>query len=273
MKTQDIEKIETDLLLEGIYHRYGYDFRQYARASLNRRVARWKAMAHVKHVADLLGQVLYDEACFADFLLGMSITVTEFFRDPSFFTAIREHVIPLLKTYPFVKIWHAGCATGEEVYSMAIVLQEEGFLGHAQIYATDLNPHSLTIAREGIYPLDAIKKHTSNYQASGAKGTLVDYYHAGDKSIKIRNSLKKRVTFATHNLVSDGLFGEMHVIVCRNVLIYFNPQLQNHVLELFADSLCHRGFLCLGSKETVKMTSVEAQFTAMTPTEQIFRKR
>ena len=255
MTDKALEELETDLLLMAIEQRYGYDFRNYARSSLKRRIAHRLNAANLSKITDLLSSVVHDEAIFDDFLQDMSITVTEMFRDPPFYTAVRDKVIPLLKTYPFVKIWHAGCATGEEVYSMAILLMEEGYYDRAQIYATDYNKRSLAIAEEGIYPAESIKLFTDNYQRAGGKASFSDYYHARYNSAKFDASLKKNITFAHHNLVTDGVFGEMHMIVCRNVMIYFDRTLQSRALRLFFDSLCRSGVLCLSTKETVEFTS------------------
>ena len=272
MKAKALEKIETDLLLEAIFQRYGYDFRRYARSSLNRRVTHRMKEAKCERISELLPKVLHDEDFFNCFLKDMSITITEFFRDPPFYRALRDQVIPILKTYPYVKIWHPGCATGEEVYSMAIVLHEEGFLNRAQIYATDFNNHSLQIAKEGIYPLEVIRQSTINYNQAGAKASFVEYYHAQYQSAKIHSWLKDHITFANHNLVTDGVFGDMNLISCRNVLIYFDRSLQDRVLGLFCESLCHRGFLCLGFKETVEFSEVRHSFETLTKKEKIFRK-
>lgn len=273
MNDTDLAKIETDLLLEGIFQRYGYDFRHYARASLNRRVTHRLQQAQLQHISDLLPRVLHDEDFFNSFLTDMSITVTEFFRDPQFHLGFREQVIPILKTYPFIKIWHPGCATGEEVYSMAMILHEEGFLDRTQIYATDMNNHSLEVAKEGIYPIEGIKKSTGNYNKSGAKASFGEYYHAHYEHARIHDWLKSNIMFANHNLVTDGIFGDMNVIVCRNVLIYFDRTLQDQVLQLFRDSLCHRGFLCLGTKETLECTEVQGQFESLVGKVKIYRKR
>jgi chemotaxis protein methyltransferase CheR len=202
----------------------------------------------------------------------MSITVTEMFRDPAFYTAIREKLIPALKTFPFVKIWHAGCATGEEVYSMAILLHEENFLDRARIYATDFNKHSLDIAEKGVYPARNMALHAANYRASGGKANFEDYYSAGYDLAKMKDMLKKNITFSYHNLVTDSVFGEMNVVICRNVLIYFDKILQERVFGLFTDSLRHSGFLCLGSKESLNFSSVKKNFETVESKQKIYRK-
>ena len=273
MTPKEIEAIEIDLLLEGILRRFGYDFRHYARASLKRRLKRRMNLWGMDHISQMLPAMLHDEAFFDTFLRDMSITVTEMFRDPSFYQEVRERVIPVLKTYPFVKIWHAGCATGEEVYSLAIVLEEEGFLDRAQIYATDFNTHSLEVAREGIYPLDKIQEFTANYNRAGGVASFSDYYHARYKAAKMDSRLTRNLTLAYHNLVTDGVFGEMHLIVCRNVLIYFNRTLQTRVLGLFTESLCRRGHLCLGTKESMEFSEVANRFDTVSREGKIFRAK
>ncbi len=272
MKQREIERIEMDVLLEAIFRRYGYDFRNYARSSLKRRLEHMQNLSNMNHITDLLPRILHDEEFFDRFLLEMSITVTEMFRDPEFYRAVREHVVPVLKTWPFIKVWHAGCATGEEAYSMAILLKEEGLYDRTQIYATDFNRHSLAKAQEGIYPLDKIREYTASYNKAGGKASFADYYHARYGAAKIDESLKKHITFAHHNLVADGVFGEMHMILCRNVLIYFNQTFQGRVLSLFHDSLCRGGFLCLGLKETIEFSNVRRQFENIVKKARIYRK-
>ena len=194
------------------------------------------------------------------------------FRDPSFYAALRNQVIPILKTYPSIKIWHAGCATGEEVYSTAIVLHEEGFLERAQLYATDFNSEALKTLTHGIYELNAFRKYTNSYMLSGGKAAFSDYYHARYGSAKMHDFLKEKIVISKHNLVCDGVFGEMHLIICRNVMIYFNKELCNRVLKLFLNSLCHRGFLCLGSKESMGASKLKYQFEEVHRKERIFRR-
>lgn len=220
----------------------------------------------------MLDALFHDENFFGQFLGHMSVTVTDMFRDPLFYKSLREKVIPVLKTFPFVKIWHAGCATGEEVYSMAILLQEENFLERVRIYATDFNKHSLSAAQKGVYPSERIKTYAANYAASGGSRDFSDYYNDGYGLIKFRDDLKERITFSYHNLVTDGVFGEMNLVCCRNVMIYFDRELQNRVLGLFADSLRHGGFLCLGSKETLSFSSVAGQFESVDARQRIYKK-
>lgn len=273
MKDKEIRDIELDLLLEGILRRHGYDFRHYAKASLKRRVMSIKKKLGMGYISEIIPAILRDDGAINDFLREMSISVTEMFRDPNFFSAIREKVFPYLGSYPFLKIWHAGCSTGEEVYTMAILLKEEDLYQRSRIYATDFNNESLYKAKEGIYPLNKIKTYMENYNRSNPKASFSDYYHAGYKSAKMLEDLKKGITFANHNLVTDGVFGEMNLIVCRNVLIYFDKDLQNRVLRLFRASLCHRGFLCLGSKESLRFSEVADDFEVVSKKEKIFRKR
>jgi chemotaxis protein methyltransferase CheR len=273
MMYNDIERIEIELLLEAIYSRYGYDYRNYARSSLLRRLQYVQQKTGAARLSELIPMVLHDEVFAGKLLLDLSVTVTEMFRDPEFFLELRSKVIPLLKTYPFVKIWHAGCATGEEVYSMAILLQEEDFYNRVQIYATDINEESLRTAREGIYSLDSIRKYTGNYNKSGGKRSFSDYYYAKYEMAKMNEDLKKNIVFSNHNLVTDHMFGEMHLIICRNVLIYFDRTLQNNVFQLFHESLAHRGFLCLGSKETLEFSEIRPNYQPVSSKWRIFRKQ
>ena len=268
----NIESIEIDLLLEGIYRHYGYDFRNYSRASLKRRLTQYMTRAGLFHLSDLIPRALHDQTFFNTLLKEMSITVTEMFRDPIFYKTLRQKVIPILKTYPFVKIWHAGCATGEEVYSMAIVLTEEGYYDKCHIYATDFNTNALDTAKDGIYPLERVREYMENYNQSGRRASFSDYFTAAYQSAKMINSLKKQITFTHHNLATDKSFGEMNMIVCRNVLIYFDKTLQGRALSLFHESLCHGGFLCLGKKETINFSSVKKGFQTVSEEECIFKK-
>jgi len=271
MPAKDIERVETEILLEGILRRWGYDFRHYAHASLKRRLKHRLALCGLNHLSAMLPKIIHEETFFNLLLTDLSITVTEMFRDPHFYVALRKQVFPVLKTYPFLKIWHAGCATGEEVYSTAILLKEEGLYERAHIYATDYNNQSLETARQGVYPVERIQTYTANYNAAGGKASFSNYYHAKYNSAKISEALRENVTFAYHNLVTDGVFGEMNLIVCRNVLIYFDNILQDHVLSLFYNSLRHRGYLCLGTKETTEFSAVSDRFETVTGKERVFR--
>ncbi len=271
-REDESEKIEVELLLAGIQKRYGYDFNNYSHASLMRRLEKARDHAKVSRFTELLDKLLHDEKCFDDFLKHMSITVTEMFRDPLFYQSVREHIVPILKTFPFVKIWHAGCATGEEVYSMALLLHEEGFLSRARIYATDFNKHSLDIAEKGVYPMRYMEKYTANYHESGGMQDFTDYYSDSYEFAKFKDFLKERITFSYHNLVTDGVFGEMNLVCCRNVLIYFDKTLQDQVLTKFSESLRHGGFLCLGSKESLNFTAIKPQFEPVDKKQKIYRK-
>lgn len=269
----EIESIEIDLLIETIRRRHGYDFAHYAQASLRRRLNHRMAISGVTTLSDLIPKVLHDESFFDKLLRDLSITVTEMFRDPHFFRAFRSIVIPVLRTYPFLKIWHAGCATGEEAYSVAIVLHEEGLLERSRVYATDFNDKSLELAKRGTYSRKDVEKFSKNYHDSGGTKALTDYYRAQYESAKFHDFLGDKITFANHNLVADGVFGEMHLIVCRNVLIYFDRDLQSRVLNLFRDSLVHQGILCLGDKESADCSDTATVFDPLDKKARVFRLR
>jgi chemotaxis protein methyltransferase CheR len=273
MSGSELEKVEIDILLDGIRRRYGYDFTHYSHASLKRRLSQMRDQSGMSRYTEMLDRVYHDETYFDLLLKQMSITVTEMFRDPSFYRSVRENVIPILKTFPFVKIWHAGCATGEEVYSMAILLHEENFLDRVRLYATDFNKHALDIAQKGVYPSEMIEKYAANYKAAGGKKDFAEYYSAGYDLVKIKDFLREKVTFSYHNLVTDGVFGEMNLVCCRNVLIYFDRTLQDRVLQLFSSSLRHGGFLCLGSKETLNFSSIKPLFEPVDAAQRIFKKQ
>ncbi|WP_232846995.1 CheR family methyltransferase [Shewanella nanhaiensis] len=272
MKPEDMQEFEINQLLEAIYFRYGYDFRDYSKASLERRVLHRVQQSDLGSISEMLPRIMHDTEFFELFLRDMSVTVTEMFRDPKVFKKLRKEVFTQLKTYSRVNIWHAGCATGEEVYSMAIMLKEEGLLDRTRIYATDYNNHSLDIAEKGIYPAEKMKGYTESYITAGGKASFADYYLAKFGSAKMVESLKEHITFANHNLMKDQPFAEMHLIVCRNVLIYFNPKLQDRVLTLFKDSLISRGFLLLGDKETLDFSQVKPSFETFSKEERIFRR-
>lgn len=273
MKPDETEALELQLLLEAVYRHYGYNFLDYSRASVKRRVMHRFGLSGLKNLGDMQHELLHNVPFFEQLLLDLSINVTEMFRDPAFYQALRQEVIPILKTYPFLKIWHAGCSSGEEAYSMAILLKEEGLYDRTQMYATDFNDVVLQRARDGIYPVDQVKDFTLNYQKAGGKNSFVDYYTAQHESIIMNRSLKKNIVFANHNLESDGVFGEMNLIFCRNVLIYFNKELQNRVLALFRDSLCRAGILCLGSKENIRFSACADDFEPLVADHKIYRKR
>jgi len=272
VNASEIQNIEATLLLEAMYQRYGYDFRNYARASVERRLRLFLTAAGESKLSNLIPRALHDEAFFSDMIQALSVPTTEMFRDPHVYRTIREQVVPLLRTWPRFKIWHAGCSTGEEAYSLAIVLMEEGLAERATIYATDFNDSSLTKARNGIYRLDRVQAYTKAYQESGGKESFSDYYHARYDSAVMNASVRDMVTFSNHNLAIDGVFGEMHLILCRNVLIYFNKELQNRVLDLFAESLVNGGLLCLGAKEDLRFSSVVSRFKEEHSKAKIFKK-
>ena len=272
MTKSEIEKIEIDLFLDAIFQRYGYDFRHYAKASIRRRILNVLSKTNCKHISEMIPKLLYDKSFFEDLVYDFSITVTEMFRDPGFFKTLKDKIFPYLKTYPFFKIWHVGCATGEEVYSLAILLKEAGLYERATIFATDFNEKAIKKAKEGIYPIDNIKKYTSNYQKAGGKNGFADYYHAKYKAVIFNNGLRDNITFANHNLVTDGSFGEMNLILCRNVLIYFDNTLQTRVLNLVNESLSAKGFLALGNKETLQFSNAEKDFGIIDSKCRIYQK-
>ncbi len=273
MNNTEIEQIEIELLLEAIYRRYGYEFQQYSRASMRRRILHYLAKTEYERVSDLIPDILHNPKTFETLFFDISVTVTEMFRDPWFFLALREKVFPFLKTFPYINIWQAGCATGEEVYSLAILLKEEGLYDRTRIYATDFNDDALKTAKARIYPMDRIKEYSTNYRRAGGKDSLADYYRAKYQSIIFDKSLQKNITFANHNLATDGVFAEMHLILCRNVLIYFNKALQDRTLTTFRNSLQYNGFLCLGSKETIQFSKVEKSFVEFAPQEKIYQSK
>jgi chemotaxis protein methyltransferase CheR len=269
----ELTNIEMDLLLQGIARVYGYDFTEYADASLRRRMRQWLADSGFSSFAAAQPQVLRDAAVFDGLLRGITVNVSEMFRDPLVFKAIREQVVPHLKTYPFVKIWDAGCASGEEAYSLAILLEEEGLRGRFRIYATDINQLVLKKAREGIFPLKDMKTFTYNYQKSGGRSSFSEYYTAQYDHAMIRPSLKEDIVFAAHNLAVDGDFGEMQMVLCRNVLIYFKQSLKERALGLFDSCLTPGGFLCLGTKEALEGRAVASHYQEIARGSRIYRKR
>ncbi len=272
MKESEIERIEISLLLEAIYQRYGYDFRSYSRASIDRRVRKFLSSSGLATIFELIDRIIHDEPFFAKLLQSFSITVSEMFRDPFVYQALRKNVMPVLHTFPSLRLWHAGCATGEEVYSLAILLKEENLYDKSTIYATDFNDTALKAASNGIFPADRIREFTQNYQKAGGMQSFTDYYRARYDNAVMNGGLKERITFANHNLASDHVFVEAHLICCRNVLIYFDRPLQNRVLTLFADSLVRGGFLCLGTKEDLGFSNVADRFRAVDKKARIYKK-
>jgi chemotaxis protein methyltransferase CheR len=270
---QRLEKVEIELLLQGLYEWCGYDFRNYAYGSIQRRI--WHAVRAegLTTIIALLDKLLHDPACLQRVIAGFSIHVTEMFRDPLFFKEFKETVVPILRTYPSIRIWHAGCATGEEVYSAAIMLHEAGLYEKSKIYATDINANVLQTAKNGVFPLDKMKKYTNNYLLFGGERAFSDYYTVTPAGVKFHSFLTKNVVFAQHNLVTDRSFNEFHVILCRNVLIYFNRALQQKVHDLFYDSLCMFGILGLGDKETIQSTQKANCYETISSKNKLYKKR
>jgi len=271
-ETRDVEEIEVALLLEAIVRRYGFDFREYAPASLKRRLWRRAHAEGLETISALQSRVLHDPACMERLLLDLSINVTSMFRDPSFYTAFRAKVVPLLKTYPFSRIWIAGCSTGEEVYSLAIVLQEEGLLERTRFYATDINEAVLERARLGVFSLDKMREYTQNYLHAGGRRAVSEYYVASYDGAVVDRRLVEHAGLAQHNLVSDRGFNEFHAIVCRNVMIYFDRSLQSRVFQLFHDSLIRFGVLGLGHKETIRYSGLENDYEELDGAEKLWKK-
>jgi chemotaxis protein methyltransferase CheR len=267
-----LHDLEVTLLLEGIHRQYGFDFRSYARGSLNRRVRHRMQEEGVATVTALLDRILHDPSAMQRLLYDLSINVTAMFRDPSFYVAFRTKVVPLLRTYPFVRIWNAGCSTGEETYSLAILLEEEGLLGKSRIYATDMNDAVLDRARAGEFSLDRMRDYTANYIRAGGTRAFSEYYVAGSERARFEPRLAENVVFAQHNLVSDRSFNEFHAVVCRNVLIYFDRSLQAQVHGLFHESLAMFGVLGLGAKESMRGLAYEDCYDDIDAHERLFRK-
>ncbi|OCT16090.1 chemotaxis protein CheR [Paenibacillus pectinilyticus] len=267
------QNVEINLFLEGLYQMYGFDFRHYVRSSLRRRILNRMKMEKLPTVTALLEKVLH-EPRFVDKLLGdLSIRVTEMFRDPSFFSAFRTQVVPELRAHSEIRIWHAGCATGEEVYAMAILMQEEGLAEKTKIYATDMNEKAIETAQRGAFPLKQMQTYTKNYLESGGTKAFSEYYTTDHQYAYFQPMMKDNMMFAQHNLVTDGSFNEFHVILCRNVMIYFDQQLQQQVHCLFHSSLTPRGFLGLGKKEYILHMPEGLQYDEFIPQERIYRKK
>jgi chemotaxis protein methyltransferase CheR len=270
----DLEHLEIELLLEGVFRHYGFDFRSYAYASIRRRL--WKRVqgeeGGLRTISDLQARILHDPDAMERLLLDLSVNVTAMFRDPSFYREFREKVVPLLRTYPFIRIWHAGCSTGEEVFSMAILLEEEGLYDRARLYATDINDVVLQRAKQGIFPLERMQEYTDNYIKAGGTRSFSEYYTAMYDGALFSPSLTRNVVFSPHNLVTDRSFSEFHVIFCRNVLIYFDKTLQNRVHRLFYESLVMFGVLALGGKESLKFSPFEPRYEKLSPTEKLYKK-
>ena len=266
------EDLEIDLLLEAVYREYGFDFRQYARASIRRRLWKRAYAERLDTISGLQEKVLHDSACMERLLLDLSINVTSMFRDPSFFAAFRAKVVPTLRTYPFLRVWNAGCSTGEETFSLAILLSEVGLYDRTRIYATDINETVLRQAARGLFPLAKMREYTENYIAAGGSRAFSEYYVTAYDGAQFNRSLSDNMVFAHHNLVSDRSFNEFHVIVCRNVMIYFDRALQERVYGLFSDSLAHRGVLALGRKESINYTSYADRYEPLDEEEKMYRR-
>ena len=264
--------LELSLLIEAIYHRYHYDFRQYARASLKRRLAAAMPRLGCETISQVQDKVLHQPESFHTLLNFLTIPVSEMFRDPRYFRALRESVVPLLRTYPSLKVWVAGCSTGEEAYSLAILLREEGLLSRTLIYATDINPHTLQKAQAGVYDAERIAGFTENHRRSGGTVSLSEYYTAAYGRAVFDKSLKQHIVFSDHSLATDSVFAEVQLVSCRNVLIYFNRELQDRAIGLFRGALCRKGFLGIGAKESLRFTSHADAFTPICVEERIYQK-
>src|SRR6266566_3441394 len=271
-EVSELEDIEIDLLLDGLYRVYGFDFRDYSRASIKRRILELMRAEKLETISAFQDRVLHDTSCLDRFLLGLSVHATSMFRDPTFYLTFRRRAVPLLRTYPTVQIWVAGCSTGEEVYSLAILLQEEQLYAKCRIYATDISQAVLRRARDGIFPLAAMREYTSNYHQAGGTHEFSDYYTARYDSVIFSSALKNNVVFSEHNLATDGSFNEFQVILCRNVMIYFNKDLQARVHNLLYDSLSMFGVFGLGNKESLKFTPRAAFYEHLNERDKLYRK-
>ncbi|TKI65181.1 protein-glutamate O-methyltransferase CheR [Lysinibacillus mangiferihumi] len=265
--------MEIELLLEAIYRLSGFDFRQYNRSSISRRIYNRMRVSNIPTISRVQEKAIHEESFLEQLLNDFSINVTEMFRNPSFFKAFRKEVVPYLRQYPEIRIWHAGCATGEEVYSMAILLQEEGLIDRSVIYATDMNEHVLEKAKKGAFSIKKMQAYTTNYMLAGGNHAFSEYYKTDYQYAYFHPELLKNIIFAQHNLVTDQSFNEFHVIVCRNVLIYFSPALQSQVHHLFYDSLSRDGFLCLGDKETLRCDGIISKYNETVAIEKIYQKK
>lgn len=268
----ETEEIELRLLLEAIYQKYHYDFRNYSMASLKRRLTQAKLRFNCSSFSGLQDKVLHDGTMLPILLSFLTVQVSEMFRDPQYFLCLRHRIVPILKTYPSLKVWVAGCSTGEELYSLAILFREEGLESRTIFYATDINAASLEKAQTGIYELDRIALFTRNHRESGGKSSLSDYYTAAYSGAVFDKTLRERTVFSDHSLVSDSVFAEVQLISCRNVLIYFNRELQDRAIGLFKDSLVRKGFLGLGARESLRFSAYSADFSDFARAERIYQK-
>ncbi|XHH30605.1 CheR family methyltransferase [Xanthomonas euroxanthea] len=272
MNAVELFDLELRVLLEAVYQRYHYDFRDYAVSSLRRRMRHAMARMECTRVADLQHRLLHEPDTFAQAMQFFTVQVSEMFRDPAYFRVLREHVVPVLRTYPSIKLWVAGCSTGEEVWSLAILLHEEGLLEKAVIYATDINPEALGMAEAGAFGIDRIAQFSRNYLDAGGRSSLSDYYTTAYDGAMFDRRLKRNIVFADHSLATDTVFSEVHLVSCRNVLIYFNRSLQDRAVGLFYDALVHRGFLGLGSKESLQFGAHAQAFETVAREQRLFRK-
>jgi chemotaxis protein methyltransferase CheR len=268
-----IPDIELELLIEAIYQKYHYDFRQYAVASLKRRLGTAMVELGCQTLSQLQDKVLHEPGAFPEVLNFLTVPVSELFRDARYFRSLRDSVVPLLRTYPSLKIWVAGCSTGEEAYSFAILLREEGLLARTLIYATDINPYTLQKAQAGVYDIDRVAAFTENHRVAGGKGSLSDYYTAAYGKAVLDRSLKQNIVFCDHSLATDSVFAEVQLVSCRNVLIYFNRVLQDRALGLFREALCRKGFLGIGAKESVRFSAHADAFVPIVHEDRIFQKK
>lgn len=271
--SESINDLEIRLLLEAIYERYHYDFRHYSIASVRRRLGQALQPFGVRTVSGLQERILHQPETFGPLLQYLTVQVSDMFRDPEYFRALRSEVLPVLATYPSLKVWVAGCSAGEEAYSMAILLEEEGLLSRTILYATDINQDALRRAQTGVFELDRMRRFTENYRLAGGRGSLSDYYHAALGGAVMDARLRRKITFSDHSLATDEVFAETHLVSCRNVLIYFDRELQSRALRLFRDALCPMGFLGLGAKESLRFSTVAEDFTEVDATARIYRKR
>lgn len=272
MEHTDLENLEIDLLLEGIYRQYGFDFREYARGSIKRRLWQRIYAERLESISGLQEKVLHDPDTMNRLLEDLSINVTSMFRDPSFYRAVRTKIVPLLRTYPFIRIWNAGCSTGEETYSLAILLAEEGLYDKTKIYATDINETVLELAKQAVFPIEQMRVYTENYIQAGGTTAFSEYYGADTQGARFHGSLSDNIIFAQHNLVSDRSFNEFHMILCRNVMIYFDRSLQDRVHGLFYSSLGLSGILALGRKESIKFTRHADSYEEIDSNEKLYKR-
>ena len=267
-----VEEIELYLLCEGVYRRYGIDLRHYSPASLARRIREFMDAEGLGTISDAQACVLHDAQAFGRFVEAVSVPITAMFRDPAFYRAFRERIAPALRSVPFLRVWHAGCATGEEVYSTAILLQEEGLLDRTRIYATDINESAIRRAKQGVFPLRKMHDYSLNYQKAAGQGSFSDYYTARSDHATFSPELKKNIVWGAHNLATDASFNEFQVIMCRNVMIYFTLELRRRVHELLHDSLQASGYLALGYRESLQLTGYESRYAPVHDEAKIYRK-